>query len=85
MKYLPNQYGKVLEEMLAGSNSDPAKTTLSCLCYFKMTLLFFQVLQKSLPISLSLCHIQYRVLQIALKVKALLRIALKVKASHSNW
>ena len=58
MNYVPNQYRKALEEMLAGSNSDAAKTTLSCIRYFKMTLLFLQVLQKSLPISLPLCHIQ---------------------------
>ena len=43
---------------LAGSNSDAVKTTLrQRLRYFKMTLPFLQVLQKSLPIPLSLCHI----------------------------
>ena len=46
------------EETLARSNSDALKTTLRRLSYFKMTLPLLQVLQKSLPIPLSLCHIQ---------------------------
>ena len=58
MNYVLNQNGKVLEETLAGSNSDPLKTTLRCLRYFKLTLPFLQVLQKSLPNPLSLCHLQ---------------------------
>ena len=65
MNYVPNQFGKVQEEPLADSNSDTVKTTLR-LCYFKMTLPPFQFLQKSLPISLSLCHIQWTALRIAL-------------------
>ena len=35
---VPNQDDKVLEEMLAGSNSDAVITTLKGLRYFKMTL-----------------------------------------------
>ena len=58
--YTPYQNAKVLEEILAGS--DAVKTTLKRLRYFKNTLLFFQVLQKSLPIALLLCH-THRVLQ----------------------
>ena len=58
--------------MLAGFNSNAVKTTLRSLRYFKMIL---HLLQKSLLISLSLCHIQQRVL----------RMALQVKVSHSNW
>ena len=59
MSYVPNQNGKVLEETLAGSNSDAVKITLrQRLRYFKMTFPLLQVLQKSLPIPLSLCHIQ---------------------------
>ena len=57
MNYVPNQNGKILEETLAGSNSDAVKTTWRSLCCFKMTLPLLQVLQKSLPITLSLCHI----------------------------
>ena len=38
MNYVPNQNGKVLEEKLAGSNSDAVKTTLRRLRYFKTTL-----------------------------------------------
>ena len=66
MNYVPNQNGQVLEETLARSISDEVKTTLWRLRYFKTTLAFLVVLQKSLPIPLSLCHIQYRVLRIAL-------------------
>ena len=44
---------------LADSNSDAVKTTLTVyLRYFNITLPLFQVLQKSLPIPLSLCHIK---------------------------
>ena len=49
---------KVLQEMLAGFNSDAVKTTLKHLCYFKMTFPLLQVIQKSLPIPMSLCHTQ---------------------------
>ena len=49
---------KFLEETLAGFNSDDVKATLRGLRYFKMTLPLLQVLQKSLPIPLSLCHTQ---------------------------
>ena len=52
MNYVPNQNEKVLEEALAGFNSDSAKTTLR----------LFQVLEKSLSISQSFCHIKKRVL-----------------------
>ena len=52
MNYVPNQNGKVLEETLAGFNSDAVKTTLRYLRYFKMTLPLLQVFQKSLPILL---------------------------------
>ena len=58
MNYVPNQNGKVLEETLAGFNSDHVKTTLRHLCCFKMTLPLLQVLQKSRPIPLSLCYTQ---------------------------
>ena len=34
------------------------ENNIEALPYFKMTLPFFQVLQKSPPIPLSLCHIQ---------------------------
>ena len=58
MNNAPNQNdGKVLEETLADSNSDSVKTTLRGLRYFKMALLLLQVLEKLLPIPLSLCHI----------------------------
>ena len=60
-----NQYGKVLEETLAGFNSDLIKTTSKGLRNFKMDLLLFQVLEKSLVTSLSICHMQQRVLSIA--------------------
>ena len=59
MNFVPNQSGKVLKETLVGSNSDAVKTTFrQHLCYFKMTLPLLQALEKSLPIPLSLCHIQ---------------------------
>ena len=57
LNYVPNQNDKVLKERLAGFNSDAVKSALRHLP-FKMTLPLFQVLQKSLPISLSLCHKQ---------------------------
>ena len=57
MKNVPNQNGKVLEETLAGSNSSVVKTTIVGLQYFKMTLLLLQILEKPLPIFLSLYHI----------------------------
>ena len=47
MNYVPNENGKVLEKTLAGFNSDDVKTTLRRLRFFKMTLPFLQVLQKS--------------------------------------
>ena len=57
LNYVPNQNDKVLKETLAGFNSDAVKSTLRHLP-FKMILPLFQALQKSLPISLSLCHKQ---------------------------
>ena len=56
MNYVPSQNEKVLEEALAGFNSDSAKTTLRLL----------QVLEKSLSISQSFCHIKKRVLWMVL-------------------
>ena len=38
MNNILNQNEKVLQETLAGSNSDVVKTTLKGLSYFKMTL-----------------------------------------------
>ena len=58
MNYVPNQSVKVLEETLAGFNSDDVKTTLRRLGCFKMTLPLLQVLQKSHLIPLSLCYTQ---------------------------
>ena len=49
MNYVPNQNEKVLEETLLGFNSDAVKTTLRHLR---------QVLEKSLPIPIQLCHTQ---------------------------
>ena len=46
------QNGKILEETLGGSNSDPVKTTLRGLRNFKMILALLQVLENSLVISL---------------------------------
>ena len=43
MNYVPNPNGKVLEETLAGFNSDDVKTTLRRSRYFKMILLLLQV------------------------------------------
>ena len=58
VNYVPNQNGKVLEETLAGFNSDDVKATLRSLCCLKMTLSLLQDLQKSLSIPLSLCYTQ---------------------------
>ena len=49
MNYVPNQNGKVLEETLAGSNSDATRTTLRCLRQVKMTLPLLHVFQISPP------------------------------------
>ena len=53
---IQNQNGKVLEEMLAGSNSDAVKTTLRDLHNFKITLPLMQVLKIALTILLSHDH-----------------------------
>ena len=58
MNYLLNQYGKVLEETLASLNLDDVETILRRLRHFKMTLFPLQVLQKSLPIPVFVCHTQ---------------------------
>ena len=58
MNYILNQNGKVLKETLAGSNLDTVQPTLSGLRCFKMTFTILEVLQKSLPSLLSLCHKQ---------------------------
>ena len=58
LNYVRSQNGKILEETLAGFNSDDVKTTLKRLLYFEMIIPFFQILQKSLPVPLSLCHTQ---------------------------
>ena len=58
MNYVLNQNGKVLKETLAGSNLDTVEPTLSGLRCFKMTFTILEVLQKSLPSPLSLCHKQ---------------------------
>ena len=57
MYNVSNQNGKVLEETLAGSNSDTVKTTMRGGLYFKTNFPLFQVLQKPFPIPLPLCHI----------------------------
>ena len=44
MNYVPNQKGKILEETLAGFNSDDVKTTLRHLRYFKMAPPLLQIL-----------------------------------------
>ena len=75
MNYVPNQNRKVLEETVAVFNSDDVKTTLRLLRCFKMTLPFLKVLEKTLPLPLSLCYTQERVL----------RMVLEVKASYSSW
>ena len=58
LNYVRSQNGKTLEETLAGFNSDDVKTTLKRLLYFEMIIPFFQILQKSLPVPLLLCHTQ---------------------------
>ena len=63
MNNVPHQNVKVLEESLAGSNSDAVKKPLRGLLYFKMTFPFSQVLEKSLSITVSLNHIQWRELR----------------------
>ena len=40
MNYVPNQDGKLLDEKLAGFNSEDVKTTLTRLRCFQMTLPF---------------------------------------------
>ena len=57
MSNVPIQNKKVLEETLAGFNSDVGKTTLNGLEYFEMTLPLLKVPEKPVPIPLSLCHI----------------------------
>ena len=47
-----------MEETLAGSNSDVAKTILRGLRNFKMTFPCLHVREKPPTIPLSLCHIQ---------------------------
>ena len=51
INYVPNQNGKVLEEKLAGFNSDDGKTTLRRLRCFKMTSPFFVSSSKISPYS----------------------------------
>ena len=58
MNYVLNQNGKVLKETLADPNLDAVEPTLSGLRCFKMTFIILEVLQKSLPSPLSLCHKQ---------------------------
>ena len=58
MNNVLNQNRKVLEEILAGFNSDVVKTRLRGLCNFKMALPILQVLEEPLAIPLSLCHMQ---------------------------
>ena len=57
MSYFENQNGKVLEETLTESNPDALKTIVKHLRYF---IFYFesQAFQTSVPIPLSLCHIQ---------------------------
>ena len=52
-----NYNRKVLEEILAGSNSYADKTTSRGLHNFKMSLPHTQVLRKPLALPLKLCHI----------------------------
>ena len=58
MNYIPNQNGKVIEEALAGFNSNDVKTTLRRLHCCKMTFPLLQVPKESHPIPLSLCYTQ---------------------------
>ena len=70
------QNGKVLEETLAGFNSDAVKTPLRRLSYFKMTLPLLQVLQKFLPIPVTLSHTIESITSGSVGYS---------KASHSSW
>ena len=54
--YVPNQNGKAQEETAGKFRC--CENNIETVRYFKMTLPLFEVLQKSLPIPLSLCHIQ---------------------------
>ena len=56
MNFFPYQNGKVLEKTLAltCSRSDPVKTTLKHVCYFKLPSLFFNFFKYLSPF---LCHI----------------------------
>ena len=49
---------KVLEKTLTGSDSDAAKTILRVIRNFKMTFSLLKVREKSLAITLLLCHMQ---------------------------
>ena len=64
--YVPNQNGNAQEETAGRLKFRCCENNIETVCYFKMTLPLFEVLQKSLPIPLSLCHIQQRVLQMTL-------------------
>ena len=55
MNYVSNQNWKVLEEALAGFNSDDVKTTLRRLHCFKMIVPLLEALQNFYPIPLSPC------------------------------
>ena len=46
MNYIPNQNQKVVEETLAGFNSDDGKKIWMQLRCFKITITLFQILQK---------------------------------------
>ena len=56
--YVPNQNGKAQEETAGKLKFRCCENNIETVRYFKMTLSLFEVLQKSLPIPLSLCHIQ---------------------------
>ena len=57
MNNVSNQNGKVLEEKLAGSNSDVMKISLRSQRYIKIILPAFQVLEKPLSIHFPFYHI----------------------------
>ena len=57
MNNVSNQNGEVLEEKLAGSNSDVMKISLRGQRYIKLILPVFQVLEKPLSIHFPFCHI----------------------------
>ena len=57
MNNVSNQNGKILEEKLAGSNSDVMKISLRGQRYFKIILPVFLVLEKPLSIHFSFYHI----------------------------